>query len=168
MWIVGVTKANSETTAEYNLKKQGYGVYLPRYVEKEGKEIKIKVLFPRYIFIEIYDKWYSILNTRGISSILMSDQRPSPVPEKVINELKSRQDKKGFVTIRGQEKFSVGDKIILADGLFKGYSGLVDGMRDADRVNVLLDVLGRKVVLNMDTKSVAVVTSGNKEVTLHG
>lgn len=159
-----MTKANQEVTAEYNLKRQGYGTYLPRYVEKVNREIHVKVLFPRYIFVDYDQQWYSIINTRGVSQVLMTtNQEPVKVPEHVINEIKSRQDKKGFVVLPGQEKFSIGDKIILADGLFKGYSGRIDSVKGTDRVNVLLDVLGRKVVVDMDKKSVSVVTS-NKEV----
>jgi transcriptional antiterminator RfaH len=46
-------------------------------------------------------------------------------------------------------------QVRVLDGVFADCLGLFDGMKDSDRVAVLLDLLGRKVRLVLDEFSVA-------------
>jgi hypothetical protein len=91
-----------------------------------------------------------------VSKLLMTtNDNPSIVPDKVIAELKSRCDSKGYVVLPEKEKFSIGEKVFLDDPNFKCY-GIYNGMKSSDRVNVLIDILGRCVTVDVDSKSISV------------
>lgn len=152
-WTVALTKSARENTAAENLKRQGYGFYLPKFSSFSGKKPQVKILFPRYIFIFVEHQFHSINGTFGVSRLLMSENnKPAVVPDKVIEELKSREGKNGLITLPKPERFQVGNNVKLADGPLAGYTLLYDGMSDATRANVLLELLGRKVTIEVDEK----------------
>jgi len=155
-WSVALTKAQLEHTAAENLHRQGFDTYIPKYSQGVGKESKIRLLFPRYIFVLITDRWHCINGTRGVSRlILTTENRPAVVPDKAIDDIKSREVK-GLVQLTPKDKFQPGDQVRLEQGSVLMY-GVVEGMRDADRVRVLIDLLGRKVPVWVDEGSLRAV-----------
>jgi transcriptional antiterminator RfaH len=159
-WSVATTKPVREHGAAENLIRQGYEIYLPKYIARIGKEFKVKILFPRYIFVKIVDQWHSINGTFGINRLIITNEnKPAVVPDEVIQELKSREDKKGLITLPQSGRFKQGENVKLAEGAFEGYIGLYDGMRDADRARVLIDLLGRKVTVEVSEKALTAVAS---------
>lgn len=156
---VAQTKSNQELKAKYNLHRQNYTTYLPVFQQKDGKVTKIKVLFPRYIFILIEHQWHSINSTLGISRLILTNEnKPAVVPDKVIEELR-RREVKGLISLPSQGRFEVGETIRLAEGPFAGYIGIHAGMRDADRARVLIELLGRKTLLEVDEGTLQAVAS---------
>ena len=158
-WSVAMTKANSENTALANLVNQGYTVWLPKYTQKIGTKTRVKPLFPRYIFVLIDDAFHSISSTRGVSRLIMNEDKPAVVPDDIINSLRSREDSKGLISLPELGKFKKGDNLCLADGPFSGYNVLYDGMSDTDRSRVLIDLLGRKVIIEVNDGSLSAVAS---------
>ncbi len=159
-WAVALTKSNRELYAQGHLHRQNYTTYLPRFLHKIGNISKIKVLFPRYIFIQIEHQWHSINGTLGISRlILKNDNTPAVVPDKVIEELK-RREIRGLITLPTQGRFEVGENVRLADSPFAGYIGIYAGMRDADRARVLIELLGRSVPIEVDEGTLRAVAVG--------
>jgi transcriptional antiterminator RfaH len=155
-WAVAVTKPSGEQRALINLERQGYLSYLPRYLSKVGKETKIKILFPRYIFVRIENQWYKINNTFGISRLLLTNENtPAIVPDKIIDDLKMREDNKGFISLPTPSKFQVGESVRVVNGTFLGYAGLYDGMRPHERARVLIELLGQKVPIEIDERDLA-------------
>ena len=154
-WIVAMCKANQESIAEYNLTRQGYEHYCPRFQQKvPNKPTLIKPLFPRYIFILIDKVWHSIKGTRGISHVLLSDNGPQSIPETVINEIKSREQN-GFVNLSVAPKFKPGEQVKTSEGPLAGLLLVYEGMSSNDRVKVLANILGRKVVVTLPENSLA-------------
>jgi transcriptional antiterminator RfaH len=153
-----MTKPNSEKIAEVNLQRQSYYTYLPQYLTRVGKELKVRILFPRYIFIAITGgRFHSINSTIGISYLIMNKDIPAIIPEGVINTLKSREDQKGLITLPEKGKFNQGENVKLVSGPFSGYDALYEGMSTADRCRVLIELLGRKVVIEVSEGNVAAV-----------
>jgi transcriptional antiterminator RfaH len=152
-WTVALTKSARENTAAENLTRQGFGYYLPKYISLVGKKPQVKMLFPRYIFIFVEHQFHAINSTFGISRLIMSENsKPAVVPDKIIEELRSREGKSGLITLPQPERFQVGTNVKLADGPLAGYTLLYDGMSDASRASVLLELLGRKVSIEVDEK----------------
>ncbi len=148
-------KANQESIAEYNLTRQGYEHYCPRFQQKvPNKPTLIKPLFPRYIFILIDKMWHSIRGTRGISHVLLSDNGPQSIPTSIINEIRSREQN-GFINLSAESKFKPGDKVKTDEGPFTGLLLIYEGMSSNDMVKVLASILGRKVVVTLPEKSLA-------------
>lgn len=148
-WSVCMTKPQRERTAVENLNRQNYITYLPKYLSKVGKVQKIKVLFPRYVFVYIESQWHSINNTFGVLSLVMNENKPAVVPTHIIEALKS-SEVKGLIELSVSSKFKQGEKVLLAEGPLSGYIGIYDGMRDSERALVLIELLGRKVTVEVN------------------
>jgi transcriptional antiterminator RfaH len=161
-WYVVQTQVNGEAKAAQNLLRQGYEVYLPRYLKRRRHARKVdftaKPLFPRYMFVAIdmaTQRWRSIQSTFGVSRLVTNGDDPAIVPEAVVHALKAREDEKGFVRIDSKPAFASGDKVRVLAGAFMDSAGLFSGLADHDRVSILLDMLGRKVRVLIDADMVA-------------
>jgi transcriptional antiterminator RfaH len=161
-WYVVQTQINGEAKATQNLLRQGYEVYLPRYIKRRRHARKVdfvaKPLFPRYLFVAIdmvTQRWRSIQSTSGVSYLDTNGDEPAVVPDGVVRALKVREDAKGFVTLDAAAAFAPGDKVRVLAGAFMDNTGLFNGMADHDRVSILLEMLGRQVRVVLDTELVA-------------
>jgi transcriptional antiterminator RfaH len=162
LWYVVQTQVNGEAKAAQNLLRQGYEIYLPRYVKRRRHARKVdfvaKPLFPRYLFVAIdmaTQRWRSIQSTFGVSHLVSNGDDPAVVPEGVVPALKAREDTKGYVKLDAAPAFAPGDKVRVLAGAFMDNAGLFNGMADHDRVSILLDMLGRKVRVVLDADLVA-------------
>jgi transcriptional antiterminator RfaH len=160
-WYVAQTQPNAEAKAVAYLGRQGFVTYLPRYLKRRRHARRVDVvsapLFPRYLFVEIdtaVQRWRSINSTLGVSQLVGHGDTPTPVSQHVVATLKSREDMSGFIQLNRRPAFRVGDEIRVLDGAFADCLGLYEGMKDIDRVTILLDLLGRKVRLVVDVESV--------------
>jgi len=161
-WYVVQTHAHAEGKAAAHLARQGFDAYLPRYLKRRRHARRIETvaapLFPRYLFVTVdtmRQRWRAIHSTIGVTHLVCNGDDPVPVTDDVIETLKAREDEQGFVTLRQRPRFALGEKVRVLDGVFADCLGLFDGMKDSDRVTVLLDLLGRKVRLVLDEFSVA-------------
>ena len=161
-WYVVQTQVNSELKATQNLIRQGYQVYLPRYLKRRRHARRIdftaKPLFPRYLFVGLdvaTQRWRSIQSTIGVSHLVSNGDAPALVPSGVVDALKEREDEKGFIRLDAKPAFSPGDKVRVLAGAFMDNAGLFNGLADHDRVSILLDMLGRKVRVLLDADMVA-------------
>jgi transcriptional antiterminator RfaH len=160
-WYVARTQPNAETKAVAHLGRQGFITYLPRYLKRRRHARRIEIvqapLFPRYLFVQIdtaVQRWRSIYSTFGVSQLVGHSDTPTPVSSHVVATLKSREDATGNIHLYTKPMFCIGDKIQVLDGVFADCLGLYEGMKDSDRVAILLDMLGRKVRVIVDVESV--------------
>ncbi len=149
-WFVVQTRPNSERRAMANLKRQGFEVYFPAYRKRRSHAGKIDMvtapLFPRYLFIAIdldSQRWRSVHSTFGVAQLVCHGDRPAPLSDEVIAELRGREDENGL--IRLGSAFRPGERVRVVGGAFADHLGMFDSMGDGERVAVLLDLLGRKV-----------------------
>lgn len=159
-WYVVQSQPNAEHKAVGHLERQGFATYLPRYLKKRRHARRVEIvsaaLFPRYLFVGIdltVQRWRSVLSTVGVSRLICRGDFPTAVPEEVIAHLRAREDEDGYVRLN--QCFRRGEIIRVLDGAFADHLGLYEGMRDSDRVAILLDLLGRKVRVTVDIESVA-------------
>jgi transcriptional antiterminator RfaH len=161
-WYVVQTQVNGEAKAAENLRRQGYEIYLPRYLKHRRHARKVdfvaKPLFPRYMFVAIdvaTQRWRSIQSTSGVSHLVTNGNEPATVPESVVRALRTREDANGFVQLDATPAFASGDKVRVLGGAFIDNAGLFNGMADHDRVAILLEMLGRQVRVVLDADLVA-------------
>jgi transcriptional antiterminator RfaH len=162
-WYVVQTQVNSEAKAAANLGRQGFAVYLPRYLKRRSHARKVETvarpLFPRYLFVAIdiaAQRWRAIQSTLGVSHLVCWSDRPASVEDGVINALKAREDEGGFIKLARRPAFSPGDKVRVIEGAFTDSLALVEGVSDRERVAILLDLLGRKVRVLVGADLIAV------------
>ncbi len=161
-WYVVQTQVNGEAKAAQNLLRQGYEIYLPRYLKRRRHARKVdfaaKPLFPRYMFVAIdmaTQRWRSIQSTFGVARLVSNGDDPATVPDGVVHALRAREDDKGFVRLDSKPTFAPGDKVRVLAGAFMDSAGLFNGLADHDRVSILLEMLGRKVRVLLDADMVA-------------
>jgi transcriptional antiterminator RfaH len=160
-WYIVRTHARAEVKASLNLERQGFATYLPRYLKRRRHARRVEIvpapLFPRYLFVAIdvaTQRWRSIQSTFGVAQLVCSGEGPSAVSAAVVDELRRREDDKGFVQL-ARRGFARGEKVRVVEGVFAACLGLFEGMTDNERVTILLDLLGRKVRVVMDLDAVA-------------
>src|SRR6516162_9967611 len=116
LWYVVQTQINAEAKAARNLLRQGFEVYLPRYLKHRSHARKIEKvaapLFPRYMFVNIdvaTQRWRSVQSTFGVSHLVLNGSEPARVAGAVIDALKAREDASGFVKLDQPPKFAIGE-----------------------------------------------------------
>jgi len=161
-WYVVQSQPSAERKAIAHLERQGFATYLPRYLKRRRHARKVDIvpapLFPRYLFVAIdlaAQRWRSIFSTVGVSRLVCNGDIPTPVSDQVLETLRAREDQGGYVRLDHRPNFHAGDRIRVLEGAFADCLGLYEGMRDSDRVAILLDLLGRKVRVTVDLESVA-------------
>jgi transcriptional antiterminator RfaH len=161
-WYVVQSQPNAEHKAIAHLNRQGFATYLPCYLKRRRHARRVDIvaapLFPRYLFVAIdmhAQRWRSIFSTVGVSRMVCNGDLPTAIPDQVVAALKAREDAGGFIHLDHRPRFRTGDKIRVLDGVFADCLGLYEGMKDSDRVAILLDLLGRKVRVMVDAESVA-------------
>jgi transcriptional antiterminator RfaH len=161
-WYVVQTQVHAEARVARNLVRQGFEIYLPRYLKRRSHARKIEKiaapLFPRYLFVRIdmaTQRWRSIQSTFGVSRLVCNGPDPAAVAQQVLSSLKAREDESGYVRLDRCPKFALGEKVRVLAGSFADNLGLFDGLADRDRVAILLDLLGRKVRVSIEADLVA-------------
>lgn len=154
-WFVVQTRPNSERRAVANLKRQGFEVYFPVYSKRRSHAGKVDMvaapLFPRYLFVAIdleSQRWRSISSTFGVAQLVRHGDRPAPLADEIIAELRDREDERGLIQVGGA--FRLGERVRVVGGAFADHFGMFESMGDGERVAVLLDILGRKVRATMN------------------
>jgi transcriptional antiterminator RfaH len=160
-WYVVQTQASAEAKAVAHLQRQGFATYLPRYLKRRRHARRVETiaaaLFPRYLFVEIditAQRWRSIASTSGVSRLVSNGDWPAAVPDEVVAGLRGREDAAGYVRLDQRPKFRLGDRIRVMEGAFHDCLAIFDGMSDRERVEILLDLLGRKVRVLIDAEAI--------------
>lgn len=160
-WYVVQSQPRAEQKAVINLQRQGFLTYMPRYLKRRRHARRIDMvaapLFPRYLFVRLdpsVQRWRPIFSTFGVSRIICNGDLPTPLSDQVINSIRDREDASGFVYLDRRPQFRIGDSIRIRDGVFADHLGLYEGMKDSERVAILLDLLGRKVRVSVNLESV--------------
>lgn len=160
-WYVVHTQPNSERRAVRELEAQGFEVFLPRYLKTRRHARRIDTvmapLFPGYLFVA-FDaaraRWQSINGTIGVHRLVMAGDGPAPVSPGVVEALSMRADADGIVALAPRAAFHAGEIVRVVGSSFDQCLGLVEGVSEADRVTILLDLLGRKVRVHLGTLDV--------------
>lgn len=161
-WLVAQTRPQAEAQADRHLRRQGFCVYLPRYLKlrrhARRQEWVPRPLFPRYLFVGIdpaHSRWRSIRSTFGISQLVCAGDRPLPVPSEIVAELRSREDENGMMVIQPEVPFQRGDQVRVDSGALCDGIGIFECIDDDRRVVILLDLLGRQVRVRLPLEAVA-------------
>lgn len=104
-WFVVQCKRKEEKLAHWNLKAQGFEVYLPMYwfMDRKTQGKTGKPLFPGYVFVKInpaVDPWRCICSTYGVKSLLCSaNGKPIAAADGHIASIQAREDEDGMINL---------------------------------------------------------------------
>jgi transcriptional antiterminator RfaH len=163
-WYVVHTQPQHEVRAQINLERQGFVTYLPRYLKSRRHARKTdfvpRALFPRYFFVALdlaRDRWRAIQSTYGVNQVVVVGERPVPLPDGILEDIRAREADDGYVTLGLPSGVKVGSRVRLTDGIFNDYRGVIDRISDDHRVAILLNLLGREVRVFVPVASVGTI-----------
>jgi len=163
-WYVVQTKPRQEQVALTNLLRQHYQGFLPRIgvpKRRRGRwQEVIEPLFPGYLFASLdlrHEDAAPIRSTRGVVGLVRFGGGPRPVPAQVVERLQLAEGGDGV--IRREQAFNEGDRIEIVAGPLAGLRGIFLAASGAERVHVLLDLLGRGNRATVSRREIAVATS---------
>ena len=160
-WYAVNTHARDENRALFNLRRQGFTTYLPKYSKRRSHARRIEwlrsPLFPCYLFVNMditSTAWHCIESTFGVRGLVRSGSAPTPVPRGIVERIMDCEDDDGLVILRDTPEFNPGDEVrIIRGGLFDRI-GRFACATDLERVVVLLDILGREVKVTLSNDSI--------------
>ena len=155
-WLVAYTKPRQESVALQQLEQQGYEAYLPRYKKfkktENGPVPLFEPMFPRYILLRPGKPEQSIAavrSTKGITSLVRFGYEPALLSGDVVRLIRQYEDAQNHATIGELSDLRAGQKVRLNHTALGAVEGLVQTV-SSKRVAVLLEILGRPVVLDLD------------------
>lgn len=158
-WYLIHTKPAAEALALTNLARQHYRVYLPRVVQsvrRAGRRYeRVGPLFPRYLFLHLnagQQAFAPVASTIGVRGVVRFGARYTVVPDQVVRDLQARADPKtGLHRLSCAAAPKPGASVRICCGPFDGLEGIFEREAGADRVVVLLSLLGRKAPVCVPT-----------------
>jgi transcriptional antiterminator RfaH len=150
-WYLVYTKPCGEALAQTHLRRQGYEVYLPRIVQPIRRRglwrDRIVALFPRYLFLRLREGLQTLGPVRssvGVSGVVRFGSRYAIVPDPIVDGLQERADpQSGLHRMSPPSGLRPGDPVRIGMGPFDGLKGIFERADGAERVVVLLKLLGR-------------------------
>lgn len=149
-WFAVHAKMHGENRAEHHLNSQGFKTFTPRLRKTVRHARRARTVlapfFPRYLFVLLdlsRDRWRSVNGTFGVSTLIMFNDRPAPLPIGFVEMLMDTVDGDGCVDLNS--KLHVGSSVRLRTGPFANLICQLQHVDDNGRVKVLLDVMGRSV-----------------------
>ncbi len=163
-WYVVHTYSGHERKVKANLEKRIastgmeeriFRILVPteeKLEKKKGKEKVVeKKIFPGYVLVEMNmsdDSWYVVRNTPGVTGFVSSGTKPLPLmPEEIDHILQGMGTKKPEVEV----DFAEGDKVIVQDGPFEDFVGIVKEVHPHQgKVKVLVSMFGRETPVELE------------------
>jgi len=150
-WYAVYTQPRLELWARTNLWERGLEVYLPQYRRRvrHARQVSdiVTPYFPRYLFVQadpaLGDR-RKIDSAKGVVGMVRFGDHTPPVPDAVMRELRAREGEDGLIRTERGPTFKSGDKVRLIGGALADQVGVFEAATDAQRVIVLLELLGRQ------------------------
>ena len=159
-WYAVYTHARMEKWARSNLWERGFEVYLPVYRRQRRHARKVdwisSPLFPRYLFVRAdleAGQRRSLATAPGVANLVSFGNVTPCVDDSVIAAIRAREDENGDVRLCEANELKAGDTVRLHCGALQHKMGLFLQAADAERVIVLLELLGREVKVKVPTAS---------------
>ena len=164
-WYCLRTQPKHEHIAAASLgKRLGIKTFLPRISLERGTRRGVKrviePLFPCYLFVycELSSQSEAIRYTTGVSGLVHFGTRIPPVPTPVVEELRECFDSEDPLSVA--DRLRPGAEVVVGEGPFLGARGIVVRLLPArERVQILLEFLGRSTVAEVERRSVLVENS---------
>ena len=116
----------------------------------EVKQIETK-LFPSYVFVKMTmtdESWHVVRNITGVTGFVGPGSEPTPLTDEEIAMFQVEVIKDEFV-------FNIGDTVKVVDGIFQGYSGVLQTISDDKKqLGILVSTEKRDFPIMVDAKDV--------------
>ena len=166
-WYVAHTYTGYENKVKISIEKivenRGlghliYDIKIPVEVTEETndkgevKQIETK-LFPSYVFVKMTmtdESWHVVRNITGVTGFVGPGSEPTPLTDEEITKFQVEVVKDEFL-------FNIGDTVKVVDGIFAGYSGILQNISDDKKqLGILVSTEKRDFPIMVDAKDVRV------------
>lgn len=90
-WYCLKVEPNREPNVSIRLALQGFETFIPRYIDYDGRDNPVRLMFPGYVFVLFdpdRDNWRPIGSTFGVTRLFSSTpESPTPIRDKRLTEL---------------------------------------------------------------------------------
>ena len=118
----------------------------------EVKEVETK-LFPSYVFVKMTmtdESWHVVRNITGVTGFVGPGSEPTPLTDAEIEMFQVEVIKDEFL-------FNIGDTVKVVDGIFSGYSGVLQTISDDKKqLGILVSTEKRDFPIMVDAKDVRI------------
>jgi transcriptional antiterminator RfaH len=161
-WYLAYTKPRHEATAQFNLEQQAFEVYLPLFkkfkTSETGAVAIFEPMFPRYILFRPSRAGQSISvvrSTKGIASLVRFGFEPAQIHDDLVQRIRQLEQDRNQATLQELGNLKAGQTVRLQHTALGGIEGLVQSV-SSKRVAVLLEILGRPMVVELEHHQVEV------------
>lgn len=120
-------------------------------IKKGEPKTEEKRIFPGYVLVDMIVtdySWYVVRNTPNVTGFVGSGTTPVPVS---IDEFKVIKRRMGENEPKFKIDFAVSDNVVILDGPFVNYEGLINKVdEEKGKVKVLISIFGRETPVELD------------------
>lgn len=120
-------------------------------IKKGEPKTEKKRIFPGYVLVDMIvtdDSWYVVRNTPNVTGFVGAGTTPVPVSPEEFMLVKKHM---GEAEPKFKIDFTVGDHVIILDGPFVNYDGVVNKVdEEKGKIKVLITIFGRETPVELD------------------
>jgi transcription antitermination factor NusG len=153
-WFCVVTRSRFEFSVRDQLRGEGVEEFLPTWDERvkwsDREKVTTRPLFPGYIFAR-FDPLSAplIRRTRGVVTILSTDQIPISIPDSEIADL--RLVIETAAAAPSLQTYVLGQAVTVAKGNFAGRSAVISRIKGGTLLTLLLPIFGRDTPVEIES-----------------
>ena len=153
-WFAIKTQPRKEEIAKRHYERQDFIAYLPLVltIRRHARRVDQvrRPLFPGYLFLHLSKEermWTTIGSTIGAIGPVRFGEYYPPVPDWVVEGLRSREDENGLISLSFRQKSQLksGDRVTVVMGNLEYIEGIFQADRGEDRALILLEILRSEV-----------------------
>ena len=122
-------------------------------LKKGQKKTSSRKFFPGYILVQMAlnkDTWHTVKDTAKVIGFVGGEINPTPVSPDEAEQI-IRQMEEGVSRPKPKYHFEEGDEVMVIDGPFSNFRGIVEEVRpDKEKVRVLITIFGRATPVELD------------------
>ena len=161
LWYVVATKPRQEAIAQEHLMRQGYSTFLPtlrlrKRLRGKWQEIT-EPTFPGYVFVGLElgrHDMAPIRSTQGCRDLVRFSQQPAVVPEQIMEAIRLTANTGLSRHEERKDPCFPGDVVTIGEGPFQGLSAIYCMRKGAERVQLLISLLGGTQRVDIDVKNI--------------
>lgn len=147
-WFALRVKPRAERVVADVLRGKGYEYFLPMHRERRRWSDRVKTvetpLFGGYVFCRFdVQRRLPVLTSPGVLQVVSIGKVPEPIPDEEIASLKVLVDSN--LAIEPWPFLSIGEKVRIVGGPLAGATGVIQSVKDRDRLVVSVTLLQRSI-----------------------
>jgi transcription antitermination factor NusG len=163
-WYALYTRHQHEKTVASLLSSKDFEVFLPLYTSVRRRQDRMATLllplFPGYIFVHTgLDRWLQIVTTPGVCTVVGFATGPAAIPVEEIDAV--RRLIKNAVSVEPHPFMKCGDHVRVRSGPLAGLEGILVRKRNAFRLVISVELLGRAASVDIDALELESVKPSN-------